>query len=270
MDKSTLVKIAEDTVKVIEEGTYGDFCIKDEIDYAVRNSKLYSPAMGDLLLGQLKSPEVLNSTKIEVTNESTLQAAKRLIDNGSKVIALNFASGKHPGGGFLRGTVAQEESLAYASALYGCIKPFNEMYDYNLKHKSGLYSDYMIYSPDVPVFKNHLGNYIPPYKVSFITAPAVNKNHLQENEYKIANSIMLKRIEKILAVAIDNQYDTIILGAYGCGVFKNEPNDVAKMFKEILNKEPFKGQFKHIVFAIYDRNPYSPNITAFKNAFRIR
>src|SRR5205085_8535036 len=115
-------------------------------------------------------------TSFEVTNETTLHAAKRMLDSGSeKVIALNFASATKPGGSFINGAMAQEESLAYSSGLYPAINQMKEMYEHNKSLHSGLYSDYMVYSPDIPVFRNDNYQLVDePYNVSFITSPAVN------------------------------------------------------------------------------------------------
>src|SRR5207253_5281746 len=113
--------------------------------------------------------------RVEVTAETTLSAARRLATTGARVIALNFASAKNPGGGFLAGSQAQEESLARSSALYACLEPQREFYEHNRALRSALYSDHILFSPGVPVFRDDAGRLLDePYLVSFITAPAVN------------------------------------------------------------------------------------------------
>jgi uncharacterized protein (TIGR02452 family) len=87
-----------------------------------------------------------NQTVIEVKNETTLAAARRLLDLARKPVALNFASATHPGGGFLSGGLAQEESLARSSGLYACLRN-NPMYEYHRSNYDPLYSNYAIYSP---------------------------------------------------------------------------------------------------------------------------
>ncbi|WP_259391506.1 TIGR02452 family protein [Paenibacillus sp. 1011MAR3C5] len=114
-------------------------------------------------------------TIIEVTEETTLAAAARLAKEEEEICCLNFASAKHPGGGFLTGARAQEESLARASGLYPTIVQMKEMYSHNAWQRICLYSDYIIYSPKVPVFRDDSGVLLDKaYPVSIITSPAVN------------------------------------------------------------------------------------------------
>lgn len=277
MDNRTRNKlIAEDTMKIIGEGKYdiGDRVIeiKNTLENATKNSILYSPSMFDNLT---INPRENGRTSFEVRNETTLNAVKRLKLEGYKnVAALNFASAKNPGGGFLKGSMAQEESLAIASGLYPCISQMKEMYEHNKSIRTCLYSDYMIYSPDVPVFKNEDGGLVDCYTCSFITAPAVNAGVVRKQErdkVKLINSTMKNRIEKILKVGIVNNCDAIILGAFGCGVFENNPTDVANYFKDCLVKNSeIRNQYKKVVFAVLDESKNEEMIKPFKYAFGIR
>jgi len=94
------------------------------------------------------------ATRIRVVNGTSLMAARReLAARGDEPLVLNFASAKNPGGGFLRGARAQEESLARASALYECIRG-SAMYAHHRAHGDCIYTDWMIHSPEVPVFRD--------------------------------------------------------------------------------------------------------------------
>ena len=116
-----------------------------------------------------------------MTGETTLAAAERLAE--FRPLCLNFASAKNPGGGLLSGSQTQEESLARSSGLYATLLPMTELYAYNRHLGTSLYSDYMIYSPDVPVFRSDSGLLLEvPYLASFITAPAVNAGAVEKNE----------------------------------------------------------------------------------------
>jgi uncharacterized protein (TIGR02452 family) len=252
MNKQQMVNIANETVNILKVGKYNfsrtkivDF--KEDLDKCVKDTILYKPTE----VFTIKDKNEV--TSIEVTNETSLNASKRLLDKGFKnVICLNFASAKHPGGGFLKGTIAQEESLAYSSGLYASIgqQSMNEMYIYN-KDLNGLYSDYMIYSPYVPVFRDDyyklMDNY---YNISMITSPAVNLNSVGNvlDKKDVANT-MINRIDKVLALCNIQDADAIVLGAWGCGVFKNDPAQIASYFRDLLQTK-YKKSFKQITFAI--------------------
>lgn len=261
--------VAQQTLGILEKKEYQIQGKKIAID--IEDSILYTPNEAELVWNNLKK-EKEHRTRIEVTNETTLSAGKRLVEKGKKVIVLNFASAKNPGGGFINGSIAQEESLAYASTLYETLKKHETFYHYHLhQNRSALYSDHMIYSPNVTVFRSDGGALLEnPYPLSMITSPAVNKGAVEENEKHHIEKIdetMKKRIQKILAVALSHQYEVIVLGAFGCGVFKNDPKKVAHYFAEILKEEKFKNQFEQVVFAVYDETPNKANYYAFKRTF---
>ena len=276
MNKQELVKVALNTMDIVEKGFYVNkndekVQIKDLVQKSIKKTRLYSPEDSEDLLESLDKNKVYD-TNFTVTNETTLQAISRVVAMEKNVAALNFASAKNPGGGFLKGSKAQEESLARASSLYHSISTKKEMYDFNkYSAKTARYSDFMIYSPDVVIFKDDFGNLLGHYRTcSFITSPAVNAKAVKRNEPHHSNSIfpdMLLRIKKILAVALDNGCETIILGAYGCGVFGNRPVDIASMFKTTLSND-FKGQFKNVIFAVYDKTPNKEVFKVFNNSFK--
>jgi uncharacterized protein (TIGR02452 family) len=189
-------------------------------------------------------------------------------DPGARVLALNFASAKNPGGGFLNGSQAQEESLARASGLYACISPHRAMYEANRRCPSCLYTDHIIYSPDVPVFRDDADALLDePYLVSFLTAPAVNAGVVRAREPQNATrieAVMLGRVEKVLAVAAVNGHDALVLGAWGCGVFGNEPEQVAGWFAaHLTGTGRFRAAFRRVVFAVLDRTPGMATIEPF-------
>lgn len=269
--------VAEETMDIINKGFYEnedgtEINILNSIDDTIKNTKLYRPTDTEELLNHFSSNNSFN-TIFEVRNETTLEGAQRLLYEGfENVLALNFASAKYPGGGFLRGSRAQEESLARSSTLYASISREKEMYNHNKKLGTGLYSDYMIYSPNVIVFRNDDGDLLSkPYEVSFITSPAVNAGIVQgrekENKSKIS-FVMQSRIEKILSVALENGHENIVLGAFGCGVFKNNPQQVAGYFRKALRENPkFKNRFKKVVFSILDNSSRQEVIQPFHYAF---
>jgi uncharacterized protein (TIGR02452 family) len=203
-----------------------------------------------------------NETKISVTSETTLVAAKRLKESYSNVAILNFASAKNPGGGFLKGSNAQEESIARSSSMYESLKDQKDFYDYHRAGNSSNYSHRMIYSKDVVVFKNDSGYLIEPYEIDILTSAAVNVGALRVKENIELN--MEERIERIIALFASEKKEVIVLGAFGCGVFKNDPKMIAKIFNKVLKKDKYKGAFKEVVFAIFERDYKKPIEKIFK------
>lgn len=104
-----------------------------------------------------------------------------------------------------------------------------------------------------PCDKDDNGFYEPiPYEVSFITAPAVNAGVVQSRnkDARDIKEVMTRRIDKVLAILTENQCDVVVLGAFGCGVFKNDPWEVASIFKTLLSST-YAQAFSKVVFAIY-------------------
>ena len=255
--------IAEDTLAVLKQGyfnaTNGDkIDIKNVQSFAERNTKVYAPVESDKLIENKLGKIYSEPADIVVNRLSTLEATREMIDAGYKdVVCLNFASAKNPGGGFLGGSQAQEENIARSTGLYNCLLNGNEYYEANKKYGSCFYTDYMIYSPNVPIIKNDAGNKLDKlYTTGIITAPAVNTGVVSKKEQKNlgkVEGVMKRRIKKVLAIAAVHGHNTIILGAWGCGVFRNDPNDIARYFHEVI-EDGFRYSFKKIVFAVYSRN----------------
>ena len=222
---------------------------------------------------------------IKVTNRDTFTAAKEyanIINNTNEgfVGVLNFASSTNPGGGVTKGSTAQEECLCRCSNLYLTLyqeKCIREYYNVNKKYMSNLGSDAIIYSRNVYVFKDKNYNMLPVkdrFYVDVLTCAAPNLRENPRNQYNTDASeekltltdeelynIHVKRARNILNVAIKNEDDYLILGAFGCGAFRNNPEIVAKAYKDVL--QDYMYCFKVIDFAIID-GKYSNNYEIFK------
>ena len=144
------------------------------------------------------------------------------------------------------------------------------MYPYHRSHGDTLYSDYVIYSPSVVVFRDNDGKLLEtPFACSFLTAPAPNAGAVLQRDPTRGDELRLarrSRINKVLSVAATQGYDAIVLGAWGCGVFKNDPRDVAAQFQAALTGD-FAGVFRLISFAILDRSSGRAVIAKFEQAF---
>jgi uncharacterized protein (TIGR02452 family) len=208
------------------------------------------------------------SPRIEVVHASTLDAARSLAKKGHRVAALNFASAKNPGGGFLTGARAQEESLARASGLYAMLLG-DPMYDHHRALRDPLYTTWVIYSPDVPVFRLDEGQLLDePYFCSFLTSPAVNVGALHHRDRRgdEIRRVMHERVERVLAVAALHGHEALVLGAWGCGVFRNDPEQIAELFQSALAGR-FRGAFTHVVFAVLDSSDDKRSLGPFEQVF---
>ncbi|XRQ13440.1 TIGR02452 family protein [Actinomadura welshii] len=266
---------AQETVAILERGEYSPpsgrtVPIADRLARAVRGTVLYRPDELDGLLDRLPAAAPGAETRIEVTDETTLAAALRLRAPGAVPFALNFASAKNPGGGFLNGAHAQEEGLARSSGLYASLRSAREYYDFHRAQRDLLYSDHMIYSPDVPVFRDDAGRLLEePYEVAFLTSPAPNRGAIRDpGKAARIRDVLRLRTRKLLAVAAAHGHRRLVLGAWGCGVFRNDPAEVAEVFAEQLRPgAQFAGRFEHVVFAVWDTAAGSPRTAAFRNVF---
>ncbi|TWV53901.1 TIGR02452 family protein [Streptomyces misionensis] len=207
---------------------------------------------------------------VEVTGESSTQAARRLA--GAPVAVLNFASARNPGGGYLNGAQAQEEALCRASALYTCLLEAREFYEHHRADRDPLYSDRVIHAPAVPVFRDDRGRLLAePHLVGFLTAAAPNAGVLRRRAPERAAEIpaaLATRAERVLETAAAHGYRRLVLGAWGCGVFRNDPAQVAEAFRALLGTGGrFAGTFEHIVFGVLDRTPGATVREAFVRAF---
>ena len=188
-------------------------------------------------------------TRVYVNNLSSIKAAINSHKHGlnDKICILNFADAYKPGGGYLNGRNSQEETICRQTLLYPTIKN-SSMYTLNSKDKKPENSDIMQYSQDVYVIRDDDYELIDePFLINVISSSAVD-NH--EEYVPEANEIMEERIRKIIRLAAFKQNDVLILGAFGCGVFKNDTYQICQIFKKILIEEGMKDYFKNVIFPI--------------------
>jgi uncharacterized protein (TIGR02452 family) len=270
MNRTKASKLGQETVRILEAGSYTNLdgevvAIRHLLDRSVVGVRSFPP---DFEL--LPVAPGTKETQFEVRNETTLAAARRLVEQGYRPVALNFASAKHPGGGFLSGAMAQEESLARSSGLYASIAG-NPMYEFHRVQHDPFYSNYAIYSPDVPVIRDDLGLLLPePYLCSMITSPAVNAGEVLRRNWNAHSRIweeMRLRIGKVLAIAALQNHEALVLGAWGCGVFGNDCREVADLFHAALAGE-YRGVFARVVFAILDWSESQHFIAPFAAVFK--
>ena len=260
------IAIANETIKITTEGFYE----KNEKRVELPKNNFtavttYSPQKGDELLKNTPIPDG-KICEITVTTEDSFTAANRF----EKPFVMNFANAHKAGGGFRLGANAQEEALCRCSTLYASITSENakEMYRFNNTHLSSVESDYMLYSPNVCVFRDHHCELLSePFTTAVITIPAPNKRGaaLLASNKKIAET-MTRRIRIMLAIAAENSHKNLVLGAWGCGAFGNKPDEVSEYFRNVLINEGYGKLFDHVCFAIYGKED-GRNYLCFKKTF---
>lgn len=261
MNKEELIEVFQDTEKHCKS--------KDAIGNA---SKMCVERTRILDFTAKEKKHIHGNLIVKITNLDTLTAASKYAkDDDNFVAVLNFASATNPGGGVTKGSTAQEECLCRCSTLYPALnqkKCFDEYYNINRNSGDNRGSDKIIYTRDVLVFKD--GNYemLEPkdmFYVDVITCAAPNLREKPKNAYNPgANSEALKltdeelydihvrRARNILHTARENEITHLILGAFGCGAFKNNPEVVANAYKEVIPE--YETDFDVIEFAIIGKN----------------
>ncbi|MFJ2805771.1 TIGR02452 family protein [Kitasatospora sp. NPDC087271] len=205
---------------------------------------------------------------VEVTAEGSIEAARRLVEGGAGPVGvLNFASARNPGGGYLRGARAQEEDLCRSALLYTCLLEAPDYYEAHRASADLRYSHRVIVSPDVPVIRGRGGDLLArPYPVTFLTSPAPNAGQLERRSADVdVRGVLAERAVRVLAAAARHEVRTLVLGAWGCGVFRNDPAQVAEAFEGALSR--YGAAFERVVFAVWDRSPVSANRAAFEARF---
>lgn len=244
--------------KATNHTTHMEAAYGEDIKRCIQNSVIYSEDT------KFNKPLHSDNHNIYLWDKDSVKAAQHCATNPDfgKVTVLNFASYRNPGGKFLDGSMAQEEALCHSSYLYNVLKGLPEYYEWNNEHKNNaLYTNRAIYSPDI-LFNPGSCN---EFRCDVVTCAAPNLNPY----YKYNNgSITLQdntkaldsRITFLIKICIENNIDTFVIGAWGCGVFRQSPSEVCKLF--LKNIDSYSGGIKNFIFAIPDEN--SKNYLAFK------
>ncbi|MCQ2360391.1 MAG: TIGR02452 family protein [Paludibacteraceae bacterium] len=279
------ISVFNDTVECCSRGSYinkfGDTVTFPVTDGSADGTQFYTNKNACVISD---IPTLTQGTEVSVINIDCLIAAKYLLDNGYKPAVLNMASRHNPGGGVINGSGAQEENLCRRTTLHRSIFPYGEFgAKYGLGSTTARYPmDHThggIYTPEVWVIKDEEDKryqYLDtPYKISVITVAGVNNPDLDDNGLftpQIAEAIRCK-IRTIMRLGLKNGNDSLVLGALGCGAFRNPPEQVAVLFKEVFNEPEFKNKYRRIIFAILDdhnahqaHNPHG-NFKPFKEVF---
>lgn len=248
----------------------------------VQNTKIYGESFKSSRVSKRKGC-------VRFMEDLTLSAAKKYTGQGRHVAVLSFANPVEPGGGVFRGAKAQEENICRSSNLHKALASRQASYFYTV-HNSIIRenqfqsmligTDMVIYSPNVMILKDNV-DYRPglvsacreeyisqPYFVDVITCAAP---FFSSSKYILPNGdlqhLFERRIKNIFEVAIDNDVEVLILGAFGCGAFHNPPDVVADAFRVVLLEQKYSTAFDEVVFAVKRTGSICPNIEAFERNF---
>lgn len=288
MDKRQLyrqmnIEVIEDTEKFYSENAV----LRQAIEYGRKNTKLYDADDYPVTVDSSETP-AKRMGQIRLTKNRTFQAAMKLHAEfpDKKVAVLNFASATHPGGGVRHGSGAQEESLCRCSTLLptlNCSWLWHNYYDVNRAAHDAVHSDACIYSPGVVICKTDESH---PQRlaeqdfvtVDVITCAAPNLRHEPANWYNPETGqpvkmdpqqlleIHTRRAQHILNVAAYHKADILVLGAFGCGAFENDPSTVAQAYRAAM--QDYQTYFDVIEFAVFCRESDTTNYSAFEKVFR--
>lgn len=247
------IAIINDTLATIKK----DAALTESVQKSIQSQEYH---FGDVAKPE---PRFTDECKVVVSKSSSFDAARKY---GGKVAVLNFASATNPGGGVLNGSNAQEECLCRCSTLFECLSIPEAMDKFYTPHRNGLsplHNDDIIYTPDVVIFKSDAYNKLFQNKtVDVITCAAPNlrekpgnryNQEARQNKVEITDAALyelhVQRARQIFNVAAQHEADTIILGAFGCGAFRNDPVTVAKAYYDVVKE--YRNHFKNIEFAVF-------------------
>lgn len=251
---------------------------------SIASTVFYAPG----IIPEKGRPRFSTDMRVSVTRHRSLDAALLHCNRtpGSKVAVLNFASATNPGGGVAKGSKAQEEALCRCSTLFPVLNTQElqeKFYRFHQEHQDTRYTDACIYTPGITVFKTDTSipeRLSPEYwrQVDVISCAAPNLRKVPYNRMNpgtgpaipVSDRELLEihktRGRKIFRVAVANGVDTLILGAFGCGAFKNSPSVVARAYRGIL--EEFDGYISKVEFAVYCPPGDDTNYRAFTKVMR--
>ncbi|MGE3597511.1 MAG: TIGR02452 family protein [Dehalococcoidia bacterium] len=257
------------TVEIVRASVYEVGRARVDLDAAsaeaLRQRTVLYPHTNDLVVAPAQRGQY--RTLVSVHNADFLEIARAIATPECVPAVLNMANRRNPGGGVHDGAGAQEENLFRRSnafcSLYQFVDyasdysvPRNEGASYPIPRESGA-----IYSPGVTVFRSAettgyalLGH---PYRVNVLTVPAINEPALIERQRQLwltdqmARATLLK-IRAMFRVAARHEQPDVVLSAFGCGAFRNPPQHMAELFREVLAEREFAGVFRRVAFAIID------------------
>lgn len=269
------VEIFRDTEKHCKE----DAILKESLKKSTENQKFFGE---DAVLQVPDRKTYPEPAKVVVSTKRSYEAASAYA--GQQICVHNFASASNPGGGVVNGATAQEECLCRCSTLYFCLNTPEMWSSFYTPHRAAhdpIHNGDCIYTPGVTVFKSDTASpaLLPKdqwYPVNVLTCAAPNLRENPSNPYNSGDGsrhirlskeklleIHKQRLTRILDIALAEGNEVVILGAFGCGAFQNDPQVVAQAAKIVL--KDYLHAFRTIEFAVYCSPRDERNYRIFKD-----
>ncbi|MBQ9210416.1 MAG: TIGR02452 family protein [Clostridia bacterium] len=273
--KEERIEVFQDTERWIRE----EAMLLDAMKASIQGTVFYS-ADEEIAGGLPGEKESTEACTVTVTSHRSFEAAMLMHQEGpdARIAVLNFASATNPGGGVVNGSSAQEECLCRCSTLYPALKTdtlWQQFYGKNRASWNPLHTDDCIYTPRIVIFKSDTDSPKRLRKDDWVTVDVIScaAPNLREKPGNVHNpeygsgvhitkgelyELHFKRAKRILDIAVANHVDILILGAFGCGAFANDPEVVAMAMRDAVKE--YRLYFKRIEFAVYcsprDRSNY--------------
>ncbi|KAG9312191.1 hypothetical protein JVU11DRAFT_7488 [Chiua virens] len=269
--RDALKNIADTTLQAIKAGSItfpnGSLDLAAKIRFSNHNTRYYPPE--DHSLSRWSSDAPLSP---QPRPRYRSWKSRHLM-----ALASYMTCSTRPGGGFLNGAQAQEESIARSSTLFPSLMTdaAEQFYKLHLRDRQGgFYSHAMIYTPSIVILRNDSGDWVTPFEVDVLTSAAVNAGDVRNkkggptDQAKVENMIestMKERMSRILSLMEQQGAKNLVLGSFGTGAFRNNVEVVARIWEDLLMSKNarYRSSFDRIVFAILG----STTFTTFKKTF---
>ena len=279
------IEVYRNTLEIVQTGQYetSDACCVslNNAETLITGSRFYNRE-----ISEDRDSSGQYDTSVKVVNADCLVVARELITEFADVCVLNLANRRNPGGGVISGCGAQEEYLFRCSDYYRSLYQFAHYAEqYGLspskKYKYPMDCNFGgIFSPGVTIFRGGEEEGYPllpqPWKVNMIAVAGMNRPALEytKDEPRVASYLVpgvKNKMRTIFRIARENNQEVLVLGALGCGAFRNPPEHTAELFREVMEEPEFRGTFRHICFAIKEdhnsrgKGNYAPFAKEFQN-----
>ena len=281
------ISILQETLEVLNKGFYkinGKTISLKLTRSQMEEAKVFFPRDVAAVRKNLKHVHKFGRCFYACENMDSFSLARKRISllsevdmrNGKPILVLNLANPLHPGGGVRRGARAQEEDLCRQSSLLLSLESRNARpyYEYNRALNTYMGSDAVMIHPQVEIIRDEKDDLLEDSVIVAVMTCAAPMlwNGMEGMSEKQYEDLMLGRITGMLKVAAYLGYEHLVLGAFGCGAFRNDAKIVSDLFYKVLRRFDYggmkeKNMFRRIDFAVPDHTADQYNFKEFSRNF---